>query len=129
MDIQQVLRWIVIAIVMIVAICLLDSVLGLVGLAEANLYFKHPDHLSAGQRYRLALARLMQSRRPIWVVDEFCSILADATAKLISWNLGKFVRRLGITAIVAGPRREPVLSALRPDRTLALDSLGEWNFE
>ncbi len=31
MDIQQVLRWIVIAIVMIVAICLLDSVLGLVG--------------------------------------------------------------------------------------------------
>ncbi len=31
MDIQQILRWIVIAIVMIVAICLLDSVLGLVG--------------------------------------------------------------------------------------------------
>ncbi len=31
MDIQQILRWIVIAIVMIVAICLLESVLGLVG--------------------------------------------------------------------------------------------------
>ncbi len=31
MDIQQILRWIVIAIVMIVAVVLLDSVLGLLG--------------------------------------------------------------------------------------------------
>ena len=31
MDIQQILRWIVIAIVMIVAVMLLDSVLGLLG--------------------------------------------------------------------------------------------------
>ncbi len=31
MDIQQVLRWIVIAIVMIVAVVLLDSVLGVLG--------------------------------------------------------------------------------------------------
>ena len=31
MDIQQILRWIIIAIVMIVAVVLLDSVLGLLG--------------------------------------------------------------------------------------------------
>ena len=31
MDIQQILRWIVIAIVMIVAVVLLDSVLGILG--------------------------------------------------------------------------------------------------
>ncbi len=104
-------------------------VLGLVGLAEANLYFKHPDHLSAGQRYRLAIAKLMLSKAPIWLIDEFCSILDDNTAQLIAWNIGRFARQFGATAIIAGPRREPVISALKPDQILNLDSLGEWHFE
>lgn len=103
--------------------------LNLVGLSEANLYFKSPRHLSNGQRYRLALAKLMLLDRPVWIVDEFCSVLDDNTAEITAWNFSRFARRLGATAIVAGPRREPVLSALRPDRVLTLDALGEWKIE
>jgi ABC-type ATPase with predicted acetyltransferase domain len=100
--------------------------LAMVGLSEANLFFKSPKHLSNGQRYRLALAKLILSRSQVWIIDEFCSVLDDGTAELISWNVARFARKLGVTAIVAGPRKEPVLKALAPDRMLSLDSLGDW---
>jgi len=103
--------------------------LGQVGLAETNLFFKLPSQLSAGQRYRLALARLMTARAPIWIIDEFCSILDDTTTKLISSKVGTLARTLGATCIIAGPRTEPVISSLGPDRILKLDSLGDWRIE
>ena len=99
------------------------------GLSEAALYFKHPNMLSAGQRHRLAIARLIASKKPVWVIDEFCSVLDDTTAAIVSKNVARTARSLGVTAFVAGPRREPVLSALRPSFVLNLDSLGRWKIE
>lgn len=99
------------------------------GLSEAALYFKHPNMLSTGQRHRLAIARLIASRKPVWIVDEFCSVLDDTTAAIVSKNVGRTARALGVTAFIAGPRREPVLSALRPSFILNLDSLGRWKTE
>lgn len=99
------------------------------GLSEAALYFKHPSMLSTGQRHRLAIARLIASRKPVWIVDEFCSVLDDTTAAIVSKNVGRTARSLGVTAFIAGPRREPVLSALRPSFILNLDSLGRWKIE
>jgi uncharacterized protein len=99
------------------------------GLSEAAIYFKHPGMLSAGQRHRLAIARLIASKKPIWIIDEFCSVLDDTTAAIVSKNVGRTARTLGVTAIIAGPRREPVLSALRPSFVLNLDSLGRWETE
>ena len=99
------------------------------GLSEAALYFKRPDALSAGQRHRLAIARLIASKKPVWIIDEFCSVLDDTTAAIVSKNVGRTARSLGVTAFIAGPRREPVLSALRPDFVLNLDSLGSWKTE
>ena len=99
------------------------------GLSEAALYFKHPSMLSAGQRHRLAIARLIASKKPVWVIDEFCSVLDDTTAAIVSKNVARTARSLGVTALIAGPRREPVLSALRPSFVLNLDSLGRWKIE
>jgi ABC-type ATPase with predicted acetyltransferase domain len=99
------------------------------GLSEAALYFKHPRMLSAGQRHRLAIARLIASRKPVWIIDEFCSVLDDTTAAIVAKNVGRTARALGVTAIIAGPRREPVISALQPSLILNLDSLGRWNVE
>lgn len=99
------------------------------GLSEAALYFKHPNMLSAGQRHRLAIARMIASKRPVWIIDEFCSVLDDTTAAIVSKNVARTARSLGITAFIAGPRREPVLSALRPSVILNLDSLGRWKVE
>lgn len=99
------------------------------GLSEAAIYFKRPCMLSTGQRHRLAIARLIASKKPIWIMDEFCSVLDDTTAAIVSKNLGRTARVLGVTAIIAGPRREPVISALQPSFVLNLDSLGRWNIE
>jgi ABC-type ATPase with predicted acetyltransferase domain len=85
--------------------------------------------LSAGQRHRLAIARLIASKKPVWVIDEFCSVLDDTTAAIVSKNVARTARSLGVTAFIAGPRREPVLSALRPSFVLNLDSLGRWKIE
>lgn len=99
------------------------------GLSEAALYFKQPRMLSTGQRHRLGIARLIASRKPVWIIDEFCSVLDDTTAAIVSKNVGRTARALGVTAFVAGPRREPVLSALKPSFILNLDSLGRWKTE
>lgn len=99
------------------------------GLSEAALYFKQPRMLSAGQRHRLAIARMIASRKPVWIIDEFCSVLDDTTAAIVSKNVAKTARELGVTAFIAGPRREPVLSALAPSAILNLDSLGRWTVE
>lgn len=99
------------------------------GLSEAALYFKHPGMLSAGQRHRLAIARLIASKKPVWIIDEFCSVLDDTTAAIVSKNVGRTARALGVTAIIAGPRREPVISGLHPSFVLNLDSVGRWKIE
>lgn len=99
------------------------------GLSEAALYFKHPKMLSAGQRHRLAIAQLIASKKPVWIIDEFCSVLDDTTAAIVSKNVARTARSLGVTAFIAGPRREPVLSALSPSCVLNLDSLGRWKIE
>lgn len=99
------------------------------GLSEAALYFKHPNMLSTGQRHRLAIAKLIASKKPVWIIDEFCSVLDDTTAAIVSKNVGRTARALGVTVFIAGPRREPVISALRPSFVLNLDSLGRWHTE
>ena len=60
MDIQQILRWIVIAIVMIVAVVLLDVMLGLVGpLLKIALYDPTQDLLNV---HVVGLVRVFNSK-------------------------------------------------------------------
>jgi ABC-type phosphate/phosphonate transport system ATPase subunit/GNAT superfamily N-acetyltransferase len=102
------------------------NVLNIAGLTEAFLYFKRFDQLSAGQQYRLMLARLIDSGANLWLADEFCSALDEVTASIVAHNLQRHARRIGATVVVAAPHFETFIRSLRPDKVLKLTSAWEW---
>jgi ABC-type ATPase with predicted acetyltransferase domain len=101
-------------------------VLNIAGLTEAFLYFKTFTELSAGQRYRFMLAKLIDSGANIWLADEFCSTLDEVTSSIVAHNLQRHARRMGATVIVAAPHFETFIRSLKPDRVLKLTSAWEW---
>ncbi|MFM8699810.1 MAG: heme ABC exporter ATP-binding protein CcmA [Hyphomicrobiales bacterium] len=62
----------------------ISAALEIVGLSQASLL--PCSYLSAGQRRRLVLARLLVSDRPIWLLDEPMSAL-DSTSKTMLENV------------------------------------------
>jgi ABC-type phosphate/phosphonate transport system ATPase subunit/GNAT superfamily N-acetyltransferase len=101
-------------------------VLNIAGLTEAFLYFKTFAELSAGQRYRFMLAKLIDSGANLWLADEFCSTLDEVTASIVAHNLQRHARRMGATVIVAAPHFETFIRSLKPDKVLKLTSAWEW---
>jgi ABC-type phosphate/phosphonate transport system ATPase subunit/GNAT superfamily N-acetyltransferase len=101
-------------------------VLNVAGLTEAFLYFKRFDELSAGQKYRFMLAKLIDSGANLWLADEFCSTLDEVSASIVAHNLQRHARRVGATVIVAAPHFENFIRSLKPDRVLKLTSAWEW---
>lgn len=101
-------------------------VLNIAGLTEAFLYFKRFDELSAGQKYRFMLARLIDSGVNLWLADEFCSALDEVTASIVAHNLQRHARRVGATVVVAAPHFETFIRSLKPDKVLKLTSAWEW---
>ena len=71
------------------------------GISDAWIYIRKPSELSDGQRYRLKLARVMESDADVWVADEFGAILDRVTAKCVAFNIQKVARAQGKTLIVA----------------------------
>jgi heme exporter protein A len=57
--------------------------------------------LSAGQRRRLALARLFAAPRPIWLLDEPQSSLDAASVKLLEAALGDHLGRGGVAVVAS----------------------------
>ena len=83
---------------------------GLGGLAEVPA-----GALSAGQRRRLALARLVTVRRPVWLLDEPTSALDKASEAMLGGLIAAHLERGGI-AIAATHQTLP----RDPDLTLAM---------
>jgi ABC-type ATPase with predicted acetyltransferase domain len=100
-------------------------VLNIAGLTEAFLYFKKFDELSAGQKFRFMLARLIDSGANVWLADEFCSNLDEVTASIVAHNLQRHARRVGATVVVAAPHFETFIRSLKPDKVLKLTSAWE----
>jgi ABC-type ATPase with predicted acetyltransferase domain len=71
------------------------------GINDAYLYVRKPSELSDGQRYRLRLAKAIESQAQVWVADEFLAVLDRTSAKVIAYSLQKTARRMGATLIVA----------------------------
>ncbi|MER9176331.1 hypothetical protein NKH72_22385 [Mesorhizobium sp. M0955] len=71
------------------------------GISDAWIYIRKPSELSDGQRYRLKLAKVMESEADIWLADEFGAVLDRATAKAIAFNMQKVARTNGKTLMVA----------------------------
>jgi ABC-type ATPase with predicted acetyltransferase domain len=71
------------------------------GISDAWIYIRKPSELSDGQRYRLKLARVMESGADVWIADEFGAILDRITAKVVAYNIAKIARREGKIFMIA----------------------------
>lgn len=71
------------------------------GISDAWIYIRKPSELSDGQRYRLKLAKIMESDADVWIADEFGAVLDRVTAKVIAFNIQKVARANNKTLMVA----------------------------
>lgn len=71
------------------------------GISDAWIYIKTPAQLSDGQRYRLKLAKVLDTGADVWIADEFGAVLDRVTAKVVAFNLAKVARREGKILMVA----------------------------
>lgn len=88
--------------------------LSIAGLNDAFLYVRRPNELSDGQRYRFRLAKAIESKADVWVVDEFMAILDRVAARVIAFSIQKTARKVGTTVIVATTHTDMVQD-LHPD--------------
>lgn len=75
--------------------------MGLAGINDAYLWVRKPSELSDGQRYRLRLAKAIETNAQVWVADEFLAVLDRTSAKVIAFSLQNAARRAGATVLVA----------------------------
>ncbi len=87
------------------------------GISDAWIYIRKPSELSDGQRYRLKLAKVMESDADVWVADEFGAVLDRVTARVVAFNVAKVARRLGKTLMVATTHTD-LIDELAPNLTI-----------
>lgn len=84
------------------------------GISDAWIFLRKPSELSDGQRYRLRLAKLLESDADVWVADEFGAILDRVTAKAVAMNMAKVARAEKRTFMIATTHSDMV-EELAPD--------------
>lgn len=89
------------------------GLLSMAGLNDAYLFVRKPSEMSDGQKYRLKIAKLIESGADVWVADEFGAVLDRVTAQVVASNLQRAARKVGATVIVA-TTHEDLVNALRP---------------
>lgn len=89
------------------------GLLSMAGLNDAYLFVRKPSEMSDGQKYRLKIAKLIESGAGVWVADEFGAVLDRVTAQVVASNLQRAARAVGATVIVA-TTHEDLKNALRP---------------
>ncbi|HHI5108705.1 TPA: ATP-binding cassette domain-containing protein, partial [Klebsiella pneumoniae] len=77
------------------------GLLSMAGLNDAYLFVRKPSEMSDGQKYRLKIAKLIESGADVWVADEFGAVLDRVTAQVVASNLQRAARAVGATVIVA----------------------------
>ncbi|MGK6902233.1 hypothetical protein MMF79_00027805 [Klebsiella pneumoniae] len=61
----------------------------------------NPSEMSDGQKYRLKIAKLIESGAKVWAADEFGAVLDRVTAQVVASNLQRAARKVGATVMVA----------------------------
>jgi ABC-type transport system involved in cytochrome c biogenesis ATPase subunit/GNAT superfamily N-acetyltransferase len=84
-----------------------------VGLNDAFLFLRSYEQLSDGQRYRYRIAKLIETGKQYWILDEFCSTLDRDTAKIVAYNLQRHARQEG-KAILAATTHTDLREDLAP---------------
>jgi ABC-type lipoprotein export system ATPase subunit/GNAT superfamily N-acetyltransferase len=77
------------------------ELLSRVGLNDAFLFLRTYDQLSDGQKYRYRIAKLIESGKQWWLMDEFAATLDRDTAKIVAYNLQKLARQQDKAVIAA----------------------------
>jgi ABC-type lipoprotein export system ATPase subunit/GNAT superfamily N-acetyltransferase len=77
------------------------DLLSRVGLNDAFLFLRTYNQLSDGQKYRYRIAKLIESGKQWWLMDEFAATLDRDTAKIVAFNLQKLARQQGKAVIAA----------------------------
>jgi ABC-type lipoprotein export system ATPase subunit len=90
------------------------ELLSKVGLNDAFLFLRTYEQLSDGQKYRYRLAKLVESKRQWWLMDEFAATLDRDTAKIVAFNLQKLARQQG-KAVIAATTHYDLLQDLAPN--------------
>jgi ABC-type phosphate/phosphonate transport system ATPase subunit len=90
------------------------ELLSRVGLNDAFLFLRKYPELSDGQKYRYRLAKLVESGKQWWIMDEFCATLDRDTAKIIAFNLQKLARQQR-KAVVAATTHLDLMEDLNPN--------------
>ena len=72
-----------------------------VGLNDAFLFLRSYRQLSDGQKYRYRIAKLIETKKQYWIMDEFCSTLDRDTAKIVAYNVQKLARQEGKAILAA----------------------------
>ena len=89
------------------------ELLSRVGLNDAFLFLRTYNQLSDGQRYRYRIAKLMESGKQWWLMDEFAATLDRDTAKIVAFNLQKLARQQG-KAVIAATTHGDLFEDLNP---------------
>jgi len=89
------------------------ELLSRVGLNDAYLFIRRYNELSDGQRYRYKIAKLIESEKQFWIMDEFCATLDRETAKIVAFNVQKEARRNG-KAVIAATTHTDLFEDLAP---------------
>lgn len=89
------------------------ELLSRVGLNDAFLFVRRYSQLSDGQKYRFRIAKLIESGKQFWVMDEFCATLDRDTAKIVAYNLQKLARQEG-KAVLAATTHTDLFEDLNP---------------
>ncbi len=89
------------------------ELLSKVGLNDAFLFLRTYSQLSDGQKYRYRIAKLIESGKQWWLMDEFAACLDRDTAKIIAFNLQKIARQQG-KAVIAATTHGDLFEDLKP---------------
>ena len=89
------------------------ELLSKVGLNDAFLFLRTYSQLSDGQKYRYRIAKLIESGKQWWLMDEFAACLDRDTAKIIAYNLQKIARQQG-KAVIAATTHSDLQKDLNP---------------
>ena len=93
------------------------KLLSCVGLNDAFLFLRKYPELSAGQKYRYKLAKILEKtkkKEAVVFIDEFCSLLDRETAKIVAYNFQKICRKHKI-GLIAATSHTDLLEDLKPD--------------
>jgi ABC-type ATPase with predicted acetyltransferase domain len=98
------------------------------GISDAWIFIRKPSELSDGQKYRLKLAKLMETDSDVWIADEFGAVLDRETAKAVAFNMQKVARSLGKTLMVATTHTD-LRTELAPSLTIVKRFAARVNLE